>query len=360
MNTRFLAAALGAACCAGAWAAPPAHADVAFVSIRDGDPHIYLKEGNKAERQLTHGRTSNVEPAWSPDGSRLAFTSAREGLIKIFVMNADGSAQNRLTTDDRLESAPSWSPDGTALAFYSLGREAGSSEMRIVDLRSGRTTSIAGNGRDKGPAAPSWSDDGSRLAFTGLDAKGKVQVWVVERDGSGLREISHGFSPRDKAFAALSPDGTRVAYIADMRGGADLIVTEIATLESKNLSATGTATKHENPQWSADGRRLLFGSTRDDADLVRMDIFVMNADGTGMRNLTRHPHEDYDARWSTDGLGVLFTSLRTGTAQLHRVDLDGRRTERVSNNASHDMGHAPRPSSERPSGRVSLNRTEKP
>lgn len=361
-RNRTLAPLVAAAlACGGALAdsGVAASGTLAFVSIRDGNPHIYLKHGSQAERQLTRGKEANSQPSWSADGASLAFTSTREGLIKIFVMNTDGSGQKRLTADDRIESAPSWSPDGRSLAFYSMDKQSGVAELRIFDLRSGQTISVPGNGRDKGPSAPTWSADGSRIAFPGADDKQKVQVWVVERDGSGLREVSSKFSARDKAFAALSPDGRRVAYSADMRGAADLIVTELDSLESKNLTATGTATKHENPRWSADGKQLLFGSTRDDAELVRMDIFVMNADGTGLRNLTRHPHEDFDARWSDDGRSVVFTSLRTGTAQLYAVDLDGAKTQRLTSNPSHDMDHAPRPAVAATARRVSLNQSEK-
>jgi TolB protein len=343
---RLLAAACLACLAGGAvLAGPPAApaATIAFVSIRDGHPHIYLKAGAGPERQLTHGSSANTQPVWSPDGLQLAFTSTREGLGKVFLMDADGARMRRLTADDRIESAPSWSPDGRAIAFFSTDPRSASVELRIVDLHGGPAVTIGGDGRDKGPWPASWSADGRRLAFGALDARNKRQVWVVGRDGSGLREVSSAFTPRAKAFAALSPDGRHVAYVADMRESADLVLTEVDTLVSRNLALPGVAAKHENPRWSPDGRQLLFGSTREDPDLVRMDVFVMNADGTQLRNLTRHPHEDFDARWSGDAREVIFTSLRTGAAQVYAVDVAGGTTRRVTASASHDMDHAPRP-----------------
>lgn len=316
---------------------------LAFVSIRDNNPHIYLKNGKHPEQPLTRGPGANTGPTWSPDGKRLAFTSTRDGLSKIFVMNADGSGQERLTKDDRIEYGASWSPDGRHLVFFSSPKDTGAKELRILNLASGTLAVVAGNGRDKGPSSPTWSADGGRIAFTGTDDKGKSQVWIVERDGSGLREVSSRFSERNKAFAALSPDGKRVAYIADMRGGADLIVTDLQTGGSKNLTANGTAAKHESPQWSRDGTQLVFASTRGDENLVRMDIFVMQADGSGMRNLSRHPHEDYDPRWSANGRSIYFTSLRTGSAQMYEVDLQSGKTERLTASISHDMEPCPRP-----------------
>lgn len=74
-----------------------------------------------------------------------------------------------------------------------------------------------------------------------------------------------------------------------------------------------------------------------------MDIFVMNADGSEVRNLTRHPHEDFNAHWSGDGRRVVFNSLRTGTSQIFALDLASGDTLRLSENTSHDLDFMPRP-----------------
>jgi len=74
-----------------------------------------------------------------------------------------------------------------------------------------------------------------------------------------------------------------------------------------------------------------------------MDIFVMNADGSEVRNLTRHPHEDFNAQWSGDGRRVVFNSLRTGTSQIFALDLMSGATLRMSENTSHDLEFATRP-----------------
>ena len=76
-----------------------------------------------------------------------------------------------------------------------------------------------------------------------------------------------------------------------------------------------------------------------------MDIFVMNADGSEVRNLTRHPHEDFNAQWSGAGRRVVFNSLRSGTSQIFALDLMSGATLRMSENTSHDLEFAPRPGS---------------
>ncbi|MDI3515022.1 MAG: TolB protein [Rhodocyclaceae bacterium] len=322
--------------------ATAADAEVAFVSIRNGNAHIFLSDGKGNDRALTVGESVNLQPSWSPDGTQIAFTSNREGLSKVFVMDAQGGEARRLTADDAIETTPSWSPDGSAIAFYSRGAASDQVELRVVELASGKHISIVGNGLEKGPDVPAWSADGRRIAFPGIGASGKSEIWVAERDGSNLREVSANASKRTKGQPSLSPDGSQVAYVADMRGAIAIFVTDLATGESRNLTA-GVEASHENPRWSPDGKQLLFSSSRDDEGRTRMDIFVMNADGSEVRNLTRHPHEDFNAQWSGDGRRVVFNSLRTGTSQIFALDLMSGATLRMSENTSHDLEFATRP-----------------
>lgn len=316
--------------------------DVAFVSIRTGDAHIFRTDGAGHEIRLTRDGTNNSQPAWSPDGQWIAYTSNRLGLPRVFVMRADGSRLRPLTSDDRIELAPSFSPDGKAVAFYSIDAGTSRAELRIAPLDGGKAVSIAANGKDMGPGKPSWSADGRRLAFPVEQGLKKLEVWVANRDGSGARIVSDGFNKRGKADPSMSPDGERVVYVADMRGSMHLVVTELATGKSRDLTPDSPAT-HESPKWSPDGKFITFASTRDDPALTRTDIFVMNADGTDIRNVSRTPEEDFNPHWAADGRTIYFTSLRTGTAQLFAVDLITGRTQRVTNNTSHDMEHAPGP-----------------
>jgi TolB protein len=116
----------------------------------------------------------------------------------------------------------------------------------------------------------------------------------------------------------------------------------VESSETRNLT-DGVNAMHESPRFSPDGRHIVFASTRDDEMLTRSDVFVMNADGTGVRNLSRHPNEDFNPHWTSDGRRVVFASLRSGTSQLFEVDLDSGQTRRLTNNTSHDMDHVPYP-----------------
>lgn len=318
-------------------------ASLAFVSIRTGDAHIWVRDGDGVERMLTSEKGVNTSPSLSVQG-RLAFVSRSSSLPQVFVMDEDGSGRRRVSeAQDRIESAPSWSPDGRSLAFYSAPVQGGTVELHIVDMTSKAFTIVSGGAGSKGPAAPSWSVDGRRLSFLGQDGKGRSQVWVAERDGSGLREISSKFAQRGAGWADLSPDGKQVVWVADMREkGSHIVVTELASGASRDLTADVLA-GHESPRWSPDGRQIVFASNRGDAVGGRSDIFAMNADGSQLRNLSRHESEDFDPRWSGDGSKIVFVSLRGSSSLLFEVDVASGVPRQLSQHSSHDMEHVSRP-----------------
>lgn len=314
---------------------------LAFVSIRDGNAHIYVSQGNK-EHALTRGNSVNTQPAWSADGNMLAFSSVREGQSAIYLIDADGQNLRRLNQSALWQTAPSWSPDGTAIAFLARDNSKAGVELHIMRLADGALTVLESDGREKGPDAPVWSADSQQLVFLGANAKDKTDVWLVQRDGRGLKNISEQVSTRHKAHPAISPDGRYVAYVADMRGHLALFRTDLQSGESVNLTADKPAA-YETPRWSADGTKLVFASTRDDPGLTRMDIFLMNADGSAVTNLSQHPHEDFNPQWAADGQRIIFTSLRSGTAQIFAYDLSSQQAMRITNNQSHDMDQVPQP-----------------
>ena len=327
-------------CCCAAVAAGP-KPELAFVSIRDGNAHIYVTRGEQ-QMALTSGNSVNTQPAWSADGSTLAFSSVRNSQSAIYLIDADGQNLRRLNQSTLWQTAPSWAPDGTAIAFLARDNSKAGVDLHIVRLSDAALTVVGGNGLEKGPDAPVWSADGKKLAFLGANTEGKADVWVVQRDGSGLKNISHQVSKRHKAHPAISPDGRYVVYVADMRGHLALIRTDLLSGESLNLTAD-TPAAYETPRWSADGRRLVFASSRDDPGLTRMDIFLMNADGSAVTNLSRHSHEDFNPHWAADGQRIIFTSLRSGTAQIFAYDLASQQAMRITDNQSHDMDQVPQP-----------------
>ena len=166
-TSAFVLLGIGAACANAGDQPSVSNADqIAFVSIRDGDAHIYVTDGKGDERKLTKDGTNNGQPAWSPDGKFIAYTSNRQGQPKIFIMNSDGSNPRRLTKDNRIEMAASFSPDGKSIANFSRSTDTPVVDLRITEFETGKSASVAANGEDKGPTAPRWSADGRTGIFS--------------------------------------------------------------------------------------------------------------------------------------------------------------------------------------------------
>lgn len=187
------------------------------------------------------------DPAWSPDGSRLAFARYRiQQGRSIFVMNSNGSGTLSLTTAAADESSPAWSPDGSRIAFVRRGGD--NSEIDVMNAdgtnRMRLTTGTMG-GDDTDPA---WSPDGSRIAFTRSS-----KIYVMNPDGSGVTQLSvDAANDREPAW---SPDSRMIAF---SRGTADGN-SAIFTMEADGSNPTRlTPDSHAgNPAWSKDGRIAL-------------------------------------------------------------------------------------------------------
>jgi Tol biopolymer transport system component len=159
----------------------------------------------------------DVEPAWSPDGALLAFSSDVDGDFDLYIVDADGSNLSRLTNLSGDEHVPSWSPDGHTIGFGTSGGESGPFSIRLVGVDgTGMKTLITTGQRWEWVSGPIWSPDGSTLAF-GATEGGYGGAYAMDPDGSNIRLLTDGEG--DDSVTEWSPDGTRIAMVADRDGG---------------------------------------------------------------------------------------------------------------------------------------------
>jgi Tol biopolymer transport system component len=234
--------------------------------------------------------------AWSPDGARIAFSRTRNFVTEVFSMNADGSDQTSLATG----SDPAWSPDGTQIAFIRNGtlfvmNADGTNQLRVTN---------PGTESDR---AAQWSPDGSRITFIRSDPEDGdgfyvSNLWVTNADGTNPRKLTNYVLPGpigSIAGHAWSPDGVWLAFGGDVPGGLDILV--IHPDGTGQMDLTKNARWYEyGPIWSPDGRRILFSAQPVDPETLvggSPDVFVMNADGSNVTNLTNHPSIDERAGW---------------------------------------------------------------
>ena len=167
-----------------AWS--PDGSKLAFTSNRDGNSEIYVvNRDGSGLRRLTNNPMIDVTPTWSPTGNQIAFTSDRTGTPQIWVMNADGSELRKLTNETKCDR-PTWSVSPNNEIAYAAQTGAGF-DIRIYDVASGVSRTITdGIGSNESPA---FSPNGRHIAFTSTRA-GKEQIFVIDRDGKNLRQIT--------------------------------------------------------------------------------------------------------------------------------------------------------------------------
>ena len=249
------------------------------------------------------------DPAVSPDGRHLAFSSRRNGSRDIYVADATTGEVRRLTASRRLDDRrPAWSPDGRRIAWQAgvRGRAADVFVMRADGGKKRRL--VRGPGEDIDPA---WSPDGSRVAFAS-NRKGGFDLWTVPSDG-GEPELL--LDARGAARApSWSPDGRHIAYSGSRGGATNIWILRVGTPETVRV----TRSRHEDrrPDWSPDGSRLAF--TR--SDRGRSGIWVMRARG-GSARLVEGSEGDSDPDWA-----IAAPALAPGPQEL-LPDLDERAPE---------------------------------
>lgn len=259
---------------------------IAFTGEVGGSEQVFTVNADGGdERQLTF-EGANQYPAWSKDGSRLAFSSNRTGDWKIWVMEADGSRPHALTAAvPGGHFVPDWSHDGARLAFASIQPAEGRPDIWTIraDGSGARRLTFSGVGTF-GSLHPSWSPSDERIYF-GSGAGGDFQVWGMYSDGQGQEQKTAGLGPGypQANVPAFAPRGERFAFWSGIEGQYG----EIWTLDlaeptgPRRLTDTSDPHSSDNPSWSPDGAWILFDSNRSGAT----DIWVMAADGSGARPL---------------------------------------------------------------------------
>jgi hypothetical protein len=200
-------------------------------------------DGSNQVNLTPDSNQSEYNPSWSPDGTKIVFTSNRDGDEEIYSMDAEGRNITRLTNSPLRDYGPSWSPDGTKIAFSSQRNGASNAEIYTMNPDGSNPTRLTNN-TSADDYSPSWSPDSSKIVFS---------------------------------------SGSRIASMTAGGGGI--------------LTLTPTSQFNTAPTYSPDGSKIVFMSYQDSQNESNADLYTMNADGSGQLRLTNTPTIDGYPSW---------------------------------------------------------------
>ncbi|HEV2750910.1 MAG TPA: DPP IV N-terminal domain-containing protein [Gemmatimonadales bacterium] len=269
--------------------------------------------------------SNNMFPQWSHDGRHIAFTSDRDGDLEIYVMDADASHPVRLTHAPGRDAHPYFSPDDRTIVFQSPranGRDTniyvmdadGSHVVRLTDLKG-----FAG--------VPVYSPDAKTIALqwretSDFEDKTKWRIGVMDADGRNLHFITPGDA--NDQVPNWSRDGRRLIFYSDRTGKNQIYTMRPDGSEVRRLITT--AFDDNAASWSPDEKRIAFTSDRDGNG----EIYVMDADGGNVRRLTHTRATERAAVWSPDGTKLLFSSDGEGPSEVYVMQADGSHLVRLT------------------------------
>jgi Tol biopolymer transport system component/serine/threonine protein kinase len=273
---------------------------IAFASDRSGVPQVTLMNiDGTSLRDLTQLPDGACQPNWSPDGTRVVFTSPcrtsrnQYAGSSVWVINADGSELRPLATAPGGSFDPAWSPDGDLIAYTSL--QDGWPQIYVMNSNGGEKVNLSGNTAHE--RNPSWSPSGTQLIFSSTRS-GVSEIWVMTADGSDSQRFSRS-AGRDDNKPSWSPDGELVIFDQEIGGLPRLVATQFIEggAPEVRICAEGPLSVQPmaEPHFSPDGRWVIFETWPTGVD---HNIGLMTVSCTNYVELTDHEALDFDAAWS--------------------------------------------------------------
>ena len=280
--------------------------ELAYQESHGGMSHIHLIDiDRRLSVRLTHDETLDIQPVWSPDGSRIAFTSLRDDSWDVYIMDSNGRNLWKLTDERGRDSFPQWSPDGQTILFASSRDSIWNLfTLNLNDFSEVQLTWDEGDNR-----MGAWSPDGTRIAFTGYYGSYE-DVYIMDADGTNISRLTD--APGDDGSLHWSTDGTRILW-----------ATESVPERDRCTGREGRTAKC----------------------LVYASFFSMNPDGSDVIRHTPRRGVYWTPRYSPDGHWIAYAEQSRFTQKwnLHLMNLDSTIRIAITNQEVNESTPAWRP-----------------
>jgi Tol biopolymer transport system component len=321
---------------------------IAFYSLRDGQGEIYLMDADGSNQiNLTNNSASDADPAFSPDGSQIVFSSNRgchAGTVGLFIMNIDGTNVKRLTgttqapdgspfCEPEVDTYPSFSPDGTKIVFVSSLVPGGPPTQRnifSIDVSAGSPSNLTqltnGHWND---IRPVFTPDGTKIVFStdrnSSFGSGINDIYIMDADGTSVTRLTD--DPNDDDVPNVSPDGTKITFTSNRSGNYEIYTMNFDGTNVTDL--TNNSADDGDSGFSSDGTKITFVSGRDG----NFEVYVMNANGSNQTRLTNTSAMELEPRFQPQPL--LTSNLAT---TIKNKVLDKIQVRHYANEASRAIG----------------------
>jgi len=279
-------------------------------------------------RVLTNNQVIDGDPVFSPDGTKIVFTSRRDSSTgELYIMNSDGTGVTRLTISAGEDRSASFSPDGSRIVFDSPRSTEGRFDIYTMNIDGTDVRRLTTAAAPVDETRPAWSPDGSKISFNSdRDGNEQYEIYEINPDGTNPRRVTN-LAPDWDVRPHYSPDGGRIAFVSHRHGAPrpsdgrrtggnpEIYVINADGSGERRLTTNGgdntpqpppvpgpNTALDDFPAWSPDGSKIIFDSGRDategPAETSRnTEVYSMNPDGTDQRRLTNNPGFDGNCDW---------------------------------------------------------------
>jgi TolB protein len=287
--------------------------------------HTMSDELHKSQRALNGVARSKLTFDSDRDGERMSGTVQNRSIKEIYISDYDGENQKRVTVGKTLNIAPRWSPDGRSIAYTSYRR--GGANLFISNIFQGTLDEVTKGDKVGENWLPAWSPDGTRLAFSST-RDGNPEIYIVNRDGSGLRRITN--NPSIDITPTWSPSGTQIAFTSDRSGTPQIYVVGVDGL---NVSKKTSESYCDRPTWSPPPFNEIAFASRSGPGF---DIKVLDLSTGVTKALTFGEGTNESPAFSPNGRHLVFTSTRSGKAQVFTMASDGKNVRQITRTGNNE------------------------
>jgi Tol biopolymer transport system component len=297
----------------------PDGSKIVYTSDRFGNWTIHIMNvDSRKEIQLTSPDSISGRPDWSPDGDKIAFWSYRNNESQIFTINADGTDEQKLTSSPLLKSEPLWNPDGNMMLFGQLDKYW---EIWVMDLETGKQWQVSIG--EHNHWAPYWMPDGKEILYYSSDG---FILRTVDIKGEYSRDLTFAFVdslPAD-LYPRVSPDHTKILFNSLRSPNWGLWLMDIDGKNQIRLTYDGAGDR--TPSWSPDGEKIIYCSYRSG----NPNIWIMNSDGSHQTLLTKNSLNDLSPTWNPNREIIAFESDRLGKFDIWLLPMQSPLEARIS------------------------------